>query len=350
MDRKETPAEPVRSQDIRSVETNQDRGEPTTHTAAAEDGLSDDASDEGRRDDAHEDTKLPKGVKNLGLILVMGTLSLGITGCTGDSPRTVDPKGADTTAKTDALKAGAAALQTSAPLSGMDVYLAGFHPLKEDPSHQMEAHHFCRQVNEDFAQCALFDGNTESANLNGIEYIISQKLFATLPPDERKYWHPHNYEILSGQLVAPGLPAAASKELMRSKMNSYGKTFHLWSTNMGDKLPMGDAKLAWSFNRDGEAKPELAQRRKQEMGIDIAGVRRERQELVGLAKPQEGVDALNGEFPGRTKPIPGVTDAKNAQQREHSSARRTIRSQSAAADVDMARSRGVRDKSFITER
>ncbi len=59
-------------------------------------------------------------------------------------------------------------------------------------------------MNEDFAQCVLFDGNTAEANLHGLEYIISEKVYDTLPPVEQSYWHPHNYEILSGQLVAPG--------------------------------------------------------------------------------------------------------------------------------------------------
>ena len=58
-------------------------------------------------------------------------------------------------------------------------------------------------MNQDFAQCALFDGNGRDARLNGVEYIISEKLFETLPHEERQYWHPHNAEILSGQLVAP---------------------------------------------------------------------------------------------------------------------------------------------------
>jgi hypothetical protein len=219
----------------------------------------------------------------------------------------VKPEGAETTAKTDALKAGAAALQTKAPLRGLDIYLVGFHPMKEDPTHQLEAHHYCKQVNEDFAQCALFDGNSDNANLNGIEYIISGKLFATLPREERQYWHPHNYEILSGQLVAPGLPAVASNELMRGKMNSYGKTFHLWSTDQGARLPLGSPMLAWSFNRDGEAKPELVERRDQALGLRTEETRHDRQDLVNLAKPQEGVDALKGKFPG-AKPIPGVVD------------------------------------------
>lgn len=62
----------------------------------------------------------------------------------------------------------------------MDVYLAGFHPMKNAPEHQREAHHFCHQVNQAFAQCALFDGNGRNANLTGIEYIVSEKLFEML--------------------------------------------------------------------------------------------------------------------------------------------------------------------------
>src|SRR5690606_11483694 len=136
--------------------------------------------------------------------------------------------------------------------------------------HQMEAHHFCNQVNEDFAQGVLFDGNTREANLNGIEYSISERLFEALPQDERQYWHPHNYEILSGQLVAPGIPDVAEKELMKGKVNSYGKTFHLWSTDRGDKLPLGEPILAWSFNRDGEAKRGLVEDRDTGLGINSA--------------------------------------------------------------------------------
>ena len=128
------------------------------------------------------------------------------------------PAGEPQTTKTGVLEAGATALQRDDAPDALDIYLVGFHPIKNNPHHQTEAHHFCRQVNQDFAQCALFDGNTAQANLTGIEYIISERLFATLPRAEKQYWHPHNGEILSGQLVAPGLPAAAEKELMRDKM------------------------------------------------------------------------------------------------------------------------------------
>jgi hypothetical protein len=240
-------------------------------------------------------------------------LSIALAACTGGTPVEPEtrPPGAEESGKTDVLEAGAAAMQNNGPLAKMDVYLVGFHPMKEEPAHQMEAHHFCRQVNEDFAQCALFDGNTVDANLNGIEYIISEKIFDQLPAGERQYWHPHNAEILSGQLVAPNLPKVAEKELMKSKMNSYGKTWHTWHTRdgmgKGDALPLGPAMLAWSFNRDGEALAGLVEGRDNAMKISSGQLREERRDLQALAKPQEGVDVLRSAFPN-ARPIPGVTN------------------------------------------
>lgn len=216
-----------------------------------------------------------------------------------DSPQ-VTPQGEEKSGKTRVLELGAKVLQGNAPVGEFDVYLVGFHPMKDHPEHQMIAHHFCKQVNEDFAQCVLFDGNTEDANLNGIEYIISEKLFDSLPDEERQYWHPHNGEILSGQLRAPGIPHAAEQSLMKSKMNSYGKTWHVWNTGhfglKGDQLPLGPARLAWSFNRDGEAIPEMVAKRDQEMDLSTSEARERRAELAELARPQSGVDALKDKF------------------------------------------------------
>lgn len=243
--------------------------------------------------------------------LLCAAVAAVLAACGERTPQTTPP-GAAKSGKTDVLEAGAKAAQANTPVGRLDIHLVGFHPIKADPAHQMEAHHFCRQVNEDFAQCALFDGNTAEANLNGIEYIISEKLYEALPEDERQYWHPHNYEILSGQLVAPRLPDAAEKELMRGKMNSYGKTWHVWNTGAtgqpGDKLPLGSALLAWSFNRDGELRPGLLAERDKRLGIDTRKKRESRLDLVGLAKPQGGVDALKGKFGRPTQDLVGVQD------------------------------------------
>ena len=211
---------------------------------------------------------------------------------------------------TVALEVSAKVLQANTPLHPFDVYMVGFHPIKDHPEHQMEAHHYCHQMNEDFAQCVLFDSNGSLARLNGIEYIVSEKLFDTLPAQERALWHPHNAEILSGQLVAPGIPAPAEKALMRQKMNSYGKTWHVWNTGhegyAPDALPLGPALLAWSFNRDGEAISAMVERRDRRLGISSAEIRRQRAELQKFARPQEGVDALKGKFARPVKDLPGV--------------------------------------------
>lgn len=227
-----------------------------------------------------------------------------------DSP--VTAAGAGKGAWLATLEQGANLLQDAAPLRGFDVYVVGFHCPKGEPAEQMEAHHFCRVVNDDLLQCVLFDGNTRSANLIGIEYIVSEGLFDTLPDDEKPYWHPHNFELLSGQLVAPGLPEPAEKAFFERLVNSYGKTWHTWHTGRhdgapGSSLPLGDPKLMWSFNREGECDESLKADRDEAMHVDTAAKSRARQTFLPLTHPQHGVDAMRDDFPGAT-PIPGVVD------------------------------------------
>jgi hypothetical protein len=177
---------------------------------------------------------------------------------------------------------------------------------------QMEAHHYCDQVNEDFAQCILYDGNTAESRMMGIEYIISAKLYDTLPAGEKAYWHPHNFEVLSGQLRLPGVPDVAEKEALKGKINSYGKTWHTWMTGLygkkNDDLPLGPARLQWSFNHDGEAEPGMVEARDKRMDISTAEAKKDRADLTPLAKPQGGVDAMAGEFPNATPALPGIAD------------------------------------------
>lgn len=236
---------------------------------------------------------------------------------TRDEPTPASPLGSHKTIQQAVLETGAAWLQDLTPVKQFDIYVCGFHCAKDDPMMQMEAHHYCRQVNADLLQCVIFDGNTATANLIGIEYIISERLFSELPHQERAFWHPHNHELLSGTLVAPGLPELAEKAMFRLLMNSYGKTWHLWHTQQpdgspGDRLPLGPAMLMWSFNREGEMDPQLQQRRDARMQIDTAAKRQARQDLAALAHPQHGVDLLKDAFAGPTTLLPGVRDVAAA--------------------------------------
>ncbi len=228
------------------------------------------------------------------------------------------PPGEATGLKTRILARGADLLQTTAPLKHFDVYVVGFHCAREEPDMQMEAHHFCRQVNDELLQCVIFDGNTEDANLIGIEYIVSERLFGELPEEEKPYWHPHNFEILGGSLVAPGLPDAAETAYFELLVNSYGKTWHTWHTgrhdgkDQGTPLPYGDAKLMWSFNREGEADPALEADRARVMGVDQQHKQRVRAGLTEKARPQRGVDLLRDAFPDAApSPPPGVQEERS---------------------------------------
>ena len=247
-------------------------------------------------------------------------LAVIATGCGGGDtpPQGNAPPGTERTTKTAALETGADVMQAKAPVDKISMYLNGFHVSKHDATMQMEAHHYCNQVNDDFAQCVLFDGNTADAKMTGIEYIISDRLYFNLSAEEKAYWHPHNYEVLSGTLRMPGLPDATEKEALKGKVNSYGKTWHTWMSGMhghpSDALPFGPAHLQWSFNRDGEATPEMIAARDRRMNLDSANARKQRQDFVPFARPQGGVDAMRDAFPNAT-PIPGVID--NGDARTH---------------------------------
>lgn len=247
--------------------------------------------------------------------LLMSCVLVAITGCGGGDSGPAEERtapGDDRTAATAALESGADLLQAKVPVDEIALYLVGFHPDKARPDVQMESHHYCNQVNEDFAQCVLYDGNTEGARLHGVEYIISERLYAGLPEDEKPYWHPHNYEILSGQLRMPGLPDAAEGEALVRKVNSYGKTWHFWQTGVfgkdPDPLPLGPPHLAWSFNRDGEALPGLVEARDERMDLDTNEARRDRADWASAARPQAGVNALAGRFPNAKGAPAGVED------------------------------------------
>jgi hypothetical protein len=247
--------------------------------------------------------------------LMIGTLALA-TSCGGSNTRPQGEgraaPGADRTAKTSVLESGANLLQSKAPVEQISMYLNGFHVSKDDPSMVMESDHYCNQVNQDFAQCVLFDGNGKDARLHGIEYIISANLYDNLPAEEKMYWHPHNYEVLSGELVMPGLPEAVETQALKDKINSYGKAWHVWKTGVHgeqpDPLPYGPPHLAWSFNHDGEVPAELLQSRDARLSTNTEQRRQSRADLASLARPQGGVEALAGKLPSAKGAPAGVSD------------------------------------------
>lgn len=187
--------------------------------------------------------------------------------------------GADTSLETDVLEAGAAVLQDKPPIEALNAYLDGFHFYSGRMDAQMEAHHYCSNLTEDVTQCVIYDGNVGEAKLMGVEYIVSERVFVALPEAEKAMWHSHVYEVTSGQLIAPGIPQIAERELMEKLIRTYGKTWHTWHTDLHRDLPIGVPQLMMGFTADGQADPALVSARDRRFEVDSAEIRRNRASL-----------------------------------------------------------------------
>ncbi|HVS32089.1 MAG TPA: OBAP family protein [Thermoanaerobaculia bacterium] len=218
--------------------------------------------------------------------------ALFLAACGGENtPSNVSTPGAPADAKTRLLESGAALMQDKTPLGKLNAYLDGFHFYSGNMQGQMEAHHYCENINEELKQCVIFDGNGESARIMGVEYIVSERLFTTLPEEEKKLWHSHSYEVKSGALIAPGIPDVAEHELMEKLVSTYGKTWHTWHTDHAENtLPLGHPMLMMGFTADGQLRPQLLADRDKRFGIETAQKRARRADIP--APPvQVGADA-----------------------------------------------------------
>jgi hypothetical protein len=219
-----------------------------------------------------------------GMFAAITTCGILMAACGGSNTASpVDAPGAAKEIRTRALEVGAAALQNKPPLEAINAYLDGFHFYNGRMGSQMEAHHYCAVLNEELIQCVIYDGNVRSAKLMGVEYIVSERLFTTLPASEQGLWHSHVYEVKSGALIAPGIPEVAERELMKKLVGTYGKTFHTWHTDLQKELPIGVPQVMMGFTADGQADATMIADRDRRFGTETADKRRQRQDILAPA-------------------------------------------------------------------
>jgi len=187
--------------------------------------------------------------------------------------------------KSKMLAMGADVLQSHAPINAINMYLNGFHFYADDMGRQIEAHHYCHHVNEDFFQCVIYDGNQSDSRLIGIEYIVSEKIFQTLSDDEKPLWHSHRHETTSGELVMPGIPMPAEHTAIATLVNTYGKTWHTWQTDKEPALPLGIPQLMMGFTQDGQLDAARIQQRDKELDVSTSKERANREDLAASAGP-----------------------------------------------------------------
>lgn len=130
--------------------------------------------------------------------------------------------------------------------------------------------------------------------------MITPRLFKTLPPEERKLWHTHEYEVKSGMLIMPsppGVPNAvwetAETSEMRDIVPLYGKVYHFWQVDRGDAVPMGAPQLMGSFTSEERVKmvhpgglKKLAADRDRRFGVDLEVKAEKRKDIPGIEKDE----------------------------------------------------------------
>ncbi len=184
-------------------------------------------------------------------------------------------------------------LKYADPVKDIHLYLNAFHIAKNNPDFEIEAHHYCSMRNldvsgEDIHQCVIYDSNVAPAKLLGIEYIVSNDTYQALPSSEKKYWHPHAYEVISGQLIVPDLPDMGD-DALEGYIKSWGKTFHTWP-DPGTDVPLGEPLLMWSAGADGQISKQMIDKRDKQFNISSNDLRIRRQKY-GYQVPTVDVPA-----------------------------------------------------------
>jgi Protein of unknown function (DUF1264) len=176
------------------------------------------------------------------------------------------------------------------PMHNPHVHFCGIHIAKKDPKIQIIAQHYCAghsidEHGETMFQCVLFDTAAKNAKLLGVEYVISDKIYRTLKDDEKKYWHPHTYEVLGGGLIAPGMKDEDERKFMNLILETWGKTWHTWPDHK-TAVPIGEPLLIWSLTGDGQVDEKVLAKRDEEFKVSTADIRTRRAKEFGLEVPQ----------------------------------------------------------------
>ncbi|XP_015876159.3 oil body-associated protein 2C [Ziziphus jujuba] len=191
------------------------------------------------------------------------------------------PPGEPMTVGQHILDEGAAMVQSLKPIKQMNQHVCTFAIYAHDMSRQIETHHYVTRLNKDFLQCAVYDSDDSTGRLLGVEYIVSDRIFDALPPDEQKLWHSHAYEVKSGLWVNPRIPEMVARPELENLAKSYGKFWCTWQIDRGDVLPVGAPALMMSPQgvSMGTVKPELVQKRDNKYNISTEALRMSRVEI-----------------------------------------------------------------------
>jgi len=178
---------------------------------------------------------------------------------------------------TPLFNAAGVAIMDFTPINQIHQHLCAFHSYSNDPNQQVRSHHFCTHLKPDLHQCIIYDSDKADARLIGIEYLVSEAIFRSLPAEEKRYWHSHKFEVESGMLVLPTKPLvpalvtdAAEQPAMLEIRKLYGKTIHTWAFDEHPALPLGPPRLMMSVAEAKGVNQQLLDTRDADLGVSTA--------------------------------------------------------------------------------
>ena len=172
-----------------------------------------------------------------------------------------------------------------APVHALHAHFCGIHIAKNNPKFQLVAQHYCMSRSEEMHQCLLYDSSEKNAKLLGVEYIISDRLYRELPDAEKKYWHPHTYEVLAGGLIAPSMKPEDELTFMKALLTTWGKTWHTWP-DPRTPVPDGRALADVGGHRRRPDRQGRDRRARQAIPRSSAEISRKRCQSIGLEVPK----------------------------------------------------------------
>ncbi|MFI5457955.1 MAG: DUF1264 domain-containing protein [Isosphaerales bacterium] len=196
-----------------------------------------------------------------------------------------------------------------APVQSLHAHFCGIHIAKSNPKFQLIAQHYCMSRSEEMHQCLLYDSCEKNAKLLGVEYIVSDRLYRQLPDAEKKYWHPHTYEVLAGGLIAPSMKPDDELAFMKALLTTWGKTWHTWP-DPRTPVPLGEPLLMWAVTGDGQLEESVLDARDKQFNVKAAEIREKRGQSIGWRVPKvslpRSVDQVGRQWTddGEDKPTP----------------------------------------------
>jgi hypothetical protein len=200
-----------------------------------------------------------------------------------------------------------------APAQALHLHFCGIHLAKSNPRFQLITQHYCMSRSEEMHQCLLYDSAEKNAKLLGVEYIISDRIYRELPDTEKKYWHPHSYEVLAGGLIAPTMKPEDELAFMKALLTTWGKTWHTWP-DPRTPIPVGEPLLMWSLGRDEVTDPDVIAARDKQFKVSSSKIRENRCQAIGFEVPKvshpASIDQAGRQWTdeGQDKPTPTRRD------------------------------------------